>query len=351
MRSITLICLLCTFIVITACNNDNHEPTSTNLRLSFAGDPPSYYDCSIDSRFEVDFRPRNDPDLSGDYLKMFFRLEIWDTVFYESNDIDFPLSHDSVQNTVHTLEFGGAVEGEYARENYDLVGYLALVQNGQFADYVTTKGEYLGVTEKTYFFNTMHIEYDCQSSYNIGADTLDTFAKLAAAFHIADTDTDFLRDDLNLPDRLVPWDSLGWYHVESWSNTAGYNMHLLAIQGIENNTDSTTGASTGGGPYGYSFVFVQDILTFNPINALFTLYKTTVHELGHQRGGLRHASGRHDPHPEDHDCPFCVMNQDNGYSGNNDNNPNNDPPGLMRWFITNPHFCDMCVNTLKNISW
>lgn len=353
MRSITLISLLCTFIVITACNNDNHEPTSTDLRLSFAGDPPSYYDCSIDSRFEVPFRPWNDPELSGDYLKMFFCLEIWDTVFYESNDIDFPLSHDSVQNSVYTLEFGGAVEGEYARENYDLVGYLALVQNGQFTDRITTKGEYLSVTEKTYFFNTMHIEYDCQSSYNIGADTLDTFAKLAAAFHIADTDTHFLWDELSLTNQRVgPSDAeLINYHNAHYGHAAqGYSMHLLGVEGLIGNSDSTAGTSRAG-PYGWSFLFVQDIYDFNPFKPDFALYKTIVHEFGHQRAALTHASGRYDPHPENHDSPFCAMNQDLSHVGNNDNNPNNDPPGLRRWFDTNPHFCDMCVNTIKNITW
>lgn len=349
MARILVICLVSACVLALGCSESEVE--RVNLNLQFSGDPPLTYDCDDNSRFQVTFKPYNDPGLTGDYLKMFFRLQIDDDVFYESNDIDFPLSTDSLQTVVHTLEFGGAIEGEYARDDYHIVGYLALIQNGQIAAHVNTDPRYLWVYQKTYFSKTMHVEYDCQSSYNIGADTLDTFAKLAAAFHIADTDTDFLWDETNIQDSTVAWNDLGMYHVLHWSNTPGYNMHLLAIQGMENNTDSITGAATRGGAYGYSFVFVQDLLTFNPIDPLFVLYKTTVHELGHQRGGLRHASGRDDPHPEDHDCPFCVMNQDNGYSGNNDNNPHNDPPGLMRWFITNPHFCDMCVNTLENISW
>jgi len=345
---IIILLLLAPLLLGGDCEDPPPPPVSTNLSLSFSGDIPSSYDCNNESRFEVSFAPYNKPQLSGDYLKMFFRLQIDEDIFYESNDIEFPLSGEA---DVYTLEFGGAIEGEYLRPDYDIIGYLALVQGGEITDYTYTSGSYISVTPKTNFSKTMHIEYDCQSSYNIGADTLDTFAKLAAAFHIADTDTDFLWNELSLPAYVVPIESLGIYHVNHWSNTPGYNMHLLAVQGMKNNMDSTTGASTLGGAYGYSFIFVQDISTFNPIDPLFVLYKTTVHELGHKRGGLRHASGRYNPHPEDHDAPFCAMNQGNSCSGNNDNNPNNDPPGLTRWFITNPHFCPNCVNTIKNINW
>jgi len=80
------------------------------------------------------------------------------------------------------------------------------------------------------------------------------------------------------------------------------------------------------------------------------IYQLTLCGFGHQRGALTHASGD-DPYPENHDSPFCAMNQDLSHVGNNDNNPNNDPPGLRRWFDTNPHFCNMCVNTIKNITW
>ena len=127
-------------------------------------------------------------------------------------------------------------------------------------------------------------------------------------------------------------------------------MHLLAVQGLINNFDSTTGWSTMGGEYGWSFVFVQDIFDFTDGN-LHALYKTVVHELGHQRAGLRHASGLTDPHLEDHNSPFCVMNQGLSYEGNNDDDPYNDPPGLRRYFDTNPHFCPNCVQTIKNINW
>jgi len=77
----------------------------------------------------------------------------------------------------------------------------------------------------------------------------------------------------------------------------------------------------------------------------------TFYGLHYQEANLRHASGRYDPHPENHDSPFCAMNQGISYVGNNDNDPYNDPPGLRRYFDSNPHFCDMCVNTIKNISW
>lgn len=345
MKLKVIVSILCLALILFTCGKKPPKPAKLNI--SFSGDVPSSYDCNNQSRFQVSFKSYNQPGLTGDYLKMFFWLQIGDTTFYESNDIDFPISQYGDDTTTYTLELGGAIEGEYLRAGYYIYGCLAQVVNGDFGTTAWTQGSYISVTPKTNFSKTMHIEYDCQESYGL---TAWTFAKLTAAFHIADTDTNFLRNELSLTPGYMNEDTLDIYHYRHWSNTPGYNMHLLSVKGLENNTDSTSGMSING-PYGYSFIFVQDISTFNPIDALFVLYKTTVHELGHQRGGLRHASGRYNPHPEDHDSPFCVMNQGNGYSGNNDNNPNNDPLGLMRWFITNPHFCGMCVNTLKNISW
>jgi len=347
MEKILTISLLSIYILFLACGNGGPPPQSVKLGLSFSGDPPWSYDCNNESRFEVNFTPYNEPQLTGNYLKMFFRLQIGTEIFYESNDIDFPISTDTVQEAVYTLEFGGAIEGEYLRPGYDIIGYLAWIVDGEIAEYVYTEGRYISVTEKTYFSKTMHIEYDCQDSYGL---TSGTFAKLAAAFHIADTDTDFLWDEMNMADAIIAEVDLDYYRSIHWSNTPGYNMHLLAIQGLQNNTDSTSGMSVNG-PYGWSYIFVQDISDYNPVAPLFALYKTAVHELGHQRAALRHASGRHDPHPEDHNSPFCAMNQDISHVGNNDNNPNNDPPGLRRWFDTNPHFCDMCVSKIKNITW
>ena len=63
-----------------------------------------------------------------------------------------------------------------------------------------------------------------------------------------------------------------------------------------------------------------------------------------------HASGEN-AHPENHDSPFCAMNQGISHLGNNDNDPSNDPPGLRRYFDASPHFCDMSVNAIKNVSW
>jgi hypothetical protein len=350
---VLILFLLAPLLLGGDCDSPPPPPQSTNLSLSFSGDIPSSYDCNNESRFEVSFKPYNKPQLSGDHLKMFFRLQIDTVIFYESNDIDFPIS-ESGDHNVYTLEFGGAIEGEYLRPDYDIIGYLARIVDGEIAERTYTAGSYISVTPKTSFSKTMHIEYDCQSSYNIGADTLDTFAKLAAAFHVADTDTDFLWDEVSLTNQKVgPLDDDFWnYHNAHYGHSGeGYTMHLLGIEGLVGNTDSTVGKSTQGGPYGWSFIFVQDIYDFNPFKPDFALYKTIVHEFGHQRAALTHASGRYDPHPENHDSPFCAMNQDLSHVGNNDNNPNNDPPGLRRWFDTNPHFCDMCVNTIKNITW
>jgi hypothetical protein len=348
MKLKVILCILCFSLIIFACGKKPPKPAK--LSIWFSGDVPSSYDCNNQSRFQVSFKPYNQPDMTGDYLKMFFRLQIGDTTFYESNDIDFPISQLGDDTTTYTLELGGAIEGEYLRPGYWIYGYLAQVVNGDFGITAWTQGSYISVTPKTSFSKTMHIEYDCQESYGL---TPGTFAKLTAAFHIADTDTDFLRDEINMNDQYVgPSDAeLTNYHNAHYGHLAqGYSMHLLGVEGLVGNSDSTTGESRAG-PYGWSFIFVQDISDFNPVDPLLALYKTTVHELGHQRAALTHASGRHNPHPEKHDSPFCTMNEGICWEGNNDNDPNNDPPGLRRFFDTNPHFCDMCVNVIRNITW
>lgn len=348
-QKIWILFLLGGLIFVWGCGH-RITPQSTQLNLSFSGEVPSLYDCNNQSRFKVSFKPYNNPGLTGDYLKMFFRLQIDTVLFYESNDIDFPLSTDTIQDKVYTLEFGGAIEGKYLRPGYQIVGYLLLIANGQIdtLNIGYTESKYLSVIPKYSFSKTMHIEYDCQNTYGLSGGT---FEKLASAFHIADTDTNFLYNELNMLPVDIPYDDLAVYSVNHLSHTPGYNMHLLAVKSLTNNTRKIAGYSTPGGAFGFSFIFVKDIIDFNPIDPLYVIDKATIHELGHQRGGLRHASGPDNPHPEDHDSPFCVMNEDNSCSGNNDNNPTNDPPGLVRWFITNPHFCPNCVNTLRNISW
>jgi hypothetical protein len=336
-----VVCLLLFLLAFggLGCHDDGADPV--DVAVHFYGDPPSEYDCSSQSRFVVALWPENRLDLVGDYLQMYFQLKKDGTAFYISNDIEFPLSTDSV----YYLEFGGAIEGALYREYYDMVATVRV--NGQTSITASSEARSIHVTEKTAFGKTMHIEYDCQEDCGF---TETTFAKLTAAFHVADTDTDFRRDELDLPEEWIWWDSLGLYHWRHFSNTAPYNMHILAVQGLEENSKEITTGASRPGPDGYSYVFVGDIWDYHEENASVVIAKTNIHELGHQRAHLTHASGDN-PHPENHDSPFCAMNQDILYEGDNDNDPDNDPTGLKRYFCRNPHFCDMCVTTIRNVSW
>lgn len=349
MRISILVCsVLCICVFALGCG----EQTTTPVRLAvrFAGEPPHEYDCTQNNRFVVSFCPEVDTGAAGTYLTMYFRLQTDDDgTLYQSNHIDFNYSPGSV----YDLEFGGAIEGEKYRENYNLVAYVQKEDDSQ--TYARSETRTITVKEKTNFTKTMHIEYDCQQDWELPSSS---FAKLTAAFHVADTDTDFFRDEVALPEECIWWDSLPRYRAIHFSNTPPYNMHLLAIKGLWDNSAKqgiTIGASIPG-PLGFSFIFMGDIYDWHPDHALLVAALTTVHEFGHQRADLTHASVVHydplnPPHPELHDSPFCAMNQDICYTGNNDNDPNNDPPGLKRWFDWNPHFCDMCVDSIKNISW
>jgi hypothetical protein len=294
--SILLCSVLCICVFALGCDDHTATPVQLNLSFDKSHPPPSAYDCEEEGRFEVRLMPNNHPQVDGDYLKMLFWLEHEDYVCYESNDIDFPLSTDSIQTAAYTLEFGGNIEGEYARDGYLLVGCLALVRDGQFVQTVETEPSYIAVYPANTFSKTMHIEYDCQLSYNIGADTLDTFGKLAAAFHVADTDTDFLWNELNMRDSTISESDLGLYHFRHWSSATDYDMHLLGIRGLTYNPNHITGESVPG-PFGWSFIFFGDIYDYHSVKPDFVVYKTTVHELGHQRADLTHGSGNDPQYP------------------------------------------------------
>lgn len=337
--------LLFTFFFSNCEKKTGEKPLDEKLSIAFYASPPSSYDCNWDSRFEVNFILWNDPSLTQGYLSIWF--EIWheDEEKYRSNDMDLALGSDSS----YTLEFGGEIEGYY-----DIKGGLAYypAEGADCLAAVSTKDSYsIIATPKSWFSKTMHIEYDCQYSYGFGSKS---FEKLTSAFHVADTDTDFFRDEEDLPITVLFRSELGSYHLTHFQNIPPYNMHLLAVEGLKENQGQPTitpGESIPG-PYGWSYVFVQDILDFHPdFDEWNVVRKSLIHELGHQRANLTHASGLY-PHPENHDSPFCVMNQDICYPGNNDDDPYNDPPEVLwRWFELNPHFCDKCVGTIKDISW
>ena len=255
MKNTLILFGLCASLILFACDVKTPQPV---LGLSYSGSVPTNYNCNSESRFQVSFRSYNDKSLTGDYLKMFFCLERDSVIFYQSNDINFPINRDSNQTQVYTLEFGGAIEDTY----YNLIGYLKLMDNNMVVKSTWTQARYISITPKTGFTKTMHIEYDCQNTYGF---SLQTFEKIASAFHIADTDTDFLYDELVMPPVDLPADDLGIYSVNHWSDTQGYKMHLLAVGHLEDNDiDSTLGQSTMGGAFGFTFVFIQDIFDFYP---------------------------------------------------------------------------------------
>jgi len=247
--------LLFTFFFSGCDEKDGERPLDEKLGIYFYGSLPSSYNCNYDSRFEVNFTPWNDNSLTEGYLRIWFQLWQADEKKYESNDMYLALGADSN----YTLEFGGEIEGYY-----NIKGGLAYYpgEGEPSSAVVSTKDSYsIIATPRDWYSKTMCIEYDYQYSYGLGSTT---FERLTSAFHVADTDTDFFRDEEDLPLTVLFRSELGSYHLTHFENNPPYNMHLLAVEGLKENQGQPTitpGESIPG-PYGWTYVFMGDIFDF-----------------------------------------------------------------------------------------
>lgn len=177
---------------------------------------------------------------------------------------------------------------------------------------------------------TMHIEYDHQVSYDVffrqeGLDDLED------AFANAGTDVDLWDGGEVIADEIIDY---AFADVEAYSrkhrdDTTNYNMHLLGVQAAKNHPTILGVSEGGGGPFSWSFVFVQTIKDHPNVNDEDNMIeRVTIHELGHQRANLTEA----DEHPELHSSSDCVMYRT--YSPH-----------------AHPQFCSKCQQTIKTVSW
>ena len=205
----------------------------------------------------------------------------------------------------------------------------------------------------------MYIEYDCQESDTYLISHYDVFLSpntpeyVNIAFNIANTGytIDFVADDYDPV--LVEFTGSGMAEYIFDHKQSGDHMYLGGIKGFKD---------VGGNfiPYALGNTAQLDTITFAPSCSTGSLvavkacmnfsapeYKldyndlvtaTTIHELAHQRGVWGHHVWGSGPR-------FCRMNPTPWYPSGNNTHPH------YAETYSNPHFCQTCIDKIKNITW
>ena len=312
---------------------------------------PQIFDCNTTEIFSIELSPYFDPSYSG-FNRLYFELEK-DWTVYRSNYVELNSGNYATQQ----LEFGGSLPSG----TYEATAYLQNIQlNSTCKDSIYWTYEcWLGNIDITQFSSPqkiMNIEYNYQwsdtsvypfiSYYDVFLSP-NTSDYIDIAFNIANT-----RDSINFINYYAPeliFDSLPFVMSYIYNHKQSCeHMFLEGIKGFKNASGILNIYTAG------ATVFPPDTVNFTPncytgslvavkaainysamhykvdFNDLVTL--TTIHELAHQRGIYRHHDDFSNP-PR----PSCAMNKYSVY-------PSFNP-------YSNPHFCDECINKIKNINW
>jgi hypothetical protein len=357
--NLILLCLLFTFGSACEQKTDN-DPTQTDgdgngvFRFEEYSTIPTSFNCNTSGSFTFYLRPVIEDDWE-EFNRLHFELEKYGEV-YRSNYVEFSSADESVQ----LMEWGGSLPtGEY-----QMTGILENIQlNSTCADKICSYFQKsLGNIDITEFSNpqkVMYIEYDCQESDTSIISHYDVFLSPKTAeytniaFNIANTGytIDFIADDYDPV--LVEFTGSGMAEYIFDHKQFGEHMYLGGIKGFKD---------VGGNfiPYALGNTAQLDTITFTPscstgslvavkacINFSAPEYKldykdlvtaTTIHELAHHRGVWGHHVWGSGP-------KFCRMKPTPWYPSGNNTHPH------YAETYSNPHFCQTCINKIKNITW
>ena len=317
-------------------------------KFSMVGTVPDTFDCNNSGRFVITISPSINPSYYGIdiFNRLYFVLD--NGRFCISNYVEFLSDNYEAQQ----LEWGGSLP----TGDYEVRGRMKNIQlNSTCRDSIYIAAyqdlDSIHIIEFTNPEKVMYIEYDCQESdtsiithYNVflGPNTEDY---MNIAFNIANTryTIDLIADDYepelirNSHDAIIDY-------IEDHKQFDN-EMYLGGIKGFKDMYGNLITTKLG-------TTILTDTINFTPSchsgslvaikacinNAALQRYKvnyndfvtaTTIHELGHQRAILHH---------EGHSSKFCIMNSElivDNY--------------VCRY--ENPHFCENCINKLKNINW
>lgn len=323
------------------------------------------YDCNgwlsnsryfVDINIKIETLPPNDRYavhccLIGEEETYYFNY-----IMYEENS-NLPASFDV------TLEWGGSLPSG----SYTLKAYLQRFNGTNWETEASSDPYDVCVYDYSGEYTLKDIEYDYHPDHDFKNGREDEFhQRLKTAFD--PTGMKFTLKTLsgqNILDQETV--TKGYFYNYARDNDWDYpaddeDSHIL-FMGISLDADGTPNYEILGAAnctldpqkYRYSYIFM-DVIEERCKDSEGNLddryvYKVIIHELGHQRALLGHASGQ-DAEKNYHDSPFCVMNQGMTYKGDNDNSAENDgPPQPIWYFYKNPNYCDKCIISLTEATW
>jgi hypothetical protein len=324
--------------------------------FSLVNTVPETFDCNDSGRFVITIRPKIDPSYSGTsgviFNRLYFVLDDTDDPYIcWTNYVEFLSGNTADQQ----LEWGGSVP----TGNYKVRGRMQNIQlNSDCPDSVRELCyKDLGEIDITEFSNpqkVMEIEYFCQDSDTNVILRYDVFLSpntekyMDIAFNIANTRCNVDIYQTDLPDSLILHTAEGVIDYIYTYKQLGDEMFLCGIKGFRDEQGEFLDTILGTTYLMYDFaptcstgslVAVKACIDFAgpryklDYNNLITA--AVIHELGHQRAiypGHVPGSGPR----------FCIMNEAVII---------NPPHPYDAVTFANPHFCEECINKIKNANW
>lgn len=295
---------------------------------------------------------------------LFYRTENNQYFEYQFNHILYDQNSSLPEEFQVNLEFGGSLPDG----TYNIEAKLRKYESNNWTLMATDEGLPVTVFDFTGSYSSnKDIEYDFHPNHDFRNGKENEIAqKLKTAFDpsFAKYTLKYTSANLNELDNEIfaHDDNLSLYaQTNDWDYDGGDDdLHILCV-GYQEDASSNPNYALAGksgvftnytDPSNYKFSFIfMDAITNGWGSNIDYVYKVIIHELGHQRAELIHASGSN-PDKSEHNSPFCVMNQGKSFKGDNDDDINNDGPPQPKWtFYNNPHFCNKCATTLNSYVW
>lgn len=211
-------------------------------------------------------------------------------------------------------------------------------------------------------FSTVGVEYDHQLSNNVIDPFPGTSQKISEAFGAGAKKFNFVKNETTLVDSVLrlgnppDFQQLFRVFVGGHRNQRSNPVYLAGVENLDFNVGRDTGY-TGlsllySDFYGGTLIFLEFIYHTSANRHVIPgllVPKTLTHELGHQIADLNEPQDNSTAQ-RDHNSPFCVMNRDYDYVGDNDDDSGNDYTPMKRTFFQNPFFCGKDVQKVWNAS-